>query len=177
MSASGYSRFLELNRTDLELLRKRASELGRAPTDVEAGDLVDLVELTSRGQVYAVPLAAVEGITELTSLAAVPRAPDFVCGMASFRGEVLIGVEISRLIGAAQGFTDLKRVIALSHDGKKLAIVAEKSLQVRSTPLMRFKTSGVGQHPLIVGTDESFVSLIDVSALVRHTFDALGRQR
>src|SRR5262245_20300377 len=104
MSSSGYSRFLDLKPEDLALLRQRGQELGRAPAAAEPTDLVEVLELVSRGQTYAVPLSAVEGVTELTSIAAVPRGPHFICGLVSFRGEVLVGVEISLLIGASTGF-------------------------------------------------------------------------
>jgi len=41
--------------------------------------------------------------TELASIAAIPRAPRFVCGMVSFRGDVLVGVEIALMVGSAVG--------------------------------------------------------------------------
>jgi chemotaxis signal transduction protein len=175
--SSGYTRFLDLPPDELALLKQRAKELAKAPEDTSDKEVVELLELYSRGQRFSIPLSAVEGIIELSSIATVPRAPPFVRGLVSFRGEVLVGVEVSLVVGASTGFADLQRVIALTHAGARLALVAERGLSVRETALSQFKAGAVAQHPAIAGTDAAFASLLDVGGLIRHVFDALGGAR
>jgi chemotaxis signal transduction protein len=177
VSAQGYARFLDLPAGELALLRQRAKDLAKAPQETGPKDSVELLELMSRAQRFSIPLSAVEGITELGSLASIPRAPPFVRGLVSFRGEVLVAVELALVVGASTGFADLQRVIALTHGGQRLALVTERGLSVREASPSQFKAGGVGQHLAIAGTDETFASLVDVAGLIRHVFDSLGSGR
>jgi chemotaxis signal transduction protein len=117
----------------------------------------------------------VDGIVDLSSLAAVPRAPAFVRGLVGFHGEVLLALELSALVGGpAVGFADLRRVIALRVDARKVAIVAERVVSVRAAQLSSFAPDPVRQQPFVIGTDSRFVTLLDPAALISHAFGLLG---
>lgn len=177
-SGVGYHRFLDLTEQDLKLLRSRAVEMAKRIDDKEASDRVELLEITSRGQTFAIPLGAVEGITDLTSIASVPRSPPFVRGLVSFRGEVLIGIELSTLVGSGDlGFADLRRVICIVAGRLRIAILAERVVSVRSVALSVFKADPLGQHPFVLGTDDHFISLLEPGMLISYAFKSVGDRR
>lgn len=167
-------RFAQLSPTDLELLRDRARELARAEERKSVEDNTELLVVESRGQKFAIPLTAVETVGELSTLAAVPRAPAFVRGLVPVRGEVLIAVELGAILGGTPtGFADLRRIVTLCAGDRKLALLTEPSLSVHHAPEAAFKADALRPHPALVGTDEAFVSLVAPAALIDHVFEAL----
>jgi chemotaxis signal transduction protein len=175
MKASPHQRLSGLQASELEVLRERARQLARPLSSEDTTDQVELLEVHSRGQRFALPLSAIEGIVHLTSVAIVPRAPAFVRGLVSFRGEVLVGIELCTFVGGAQpGFADLNRVVAIAAGGTKLALLAEKIVSVRAASTGTFHADPAWQQAYVIGTDESFVTLLDPTALIVHAFKALG---
>ncbi|MFZ5468327.1 MAG: chemotaxis protein CheW [Myxococcota bacterium] len=171
----GPDRFLGLPAEEREVLRARAKEVARTPEAVSDGELLSVLELHSRGQTLALPLSFVEGVTELVSLAAVPRAPPLVRGLVAFRGEVLIGLELSALIGGIDaGFADLRKVIAVAAGATKIGILAEKVISVRQVAAAGFKPDPVSTLPFVVGTDENLLSLLDPAELVGYVVRSLA---
>lgn len=165
--SAGYRRFLELPRDELALLRERAQALAKTVERSLVGDVIEVLQIPSRGQMFALPITAIEGISDLVSVASIPNAPPFVRGLVGFRGEVLIGMELSLLIGgASMGIGDLRRIICVAGGGMKVAFLAEKALSVRSVSISVFRSDPVVQFPFIIGTDSSFVSLLDPAALL-----------
>ncbi len=174
MKSRGYERFLNLPPAELALLRERARELARSQREADVGEQLELLDIRSRGQVFSLPLPAVDGIVELGSIAVVPRAPPFVRGLVSFRGEVLIGIELSALVGGAEaGFADLRRVVAVSAGGRKVGILAEKLLSVRRADASSFHADSLGQKGFVIGIDGSFSSLVDPAGLIELAFSKL----
>jgi chemotaxis signal transduction protein len=175
-SGGGYRRFLELPGEELLLLRERARELAKVvqPLQDDAQDAQGILEITSRSQTFAVPLSAVDGITDLVSLAPIPGAPPFARGLVSFHGEILIAIELSTLLGGpAVGFADLKRVIAVQTQSAKFAIVAERVISVRNASLSSFLADPVTQQAFVLGTDKGFVTLLDPAGLASYAFSLL----
>lgn len=172
----GYRRIAQLPSEELAVLRERAKEQARREQAQGVGERLEVLELSSRGQQFALPLEAIEGIADLTSVAALPRAPPMVRGLVSFRGEVLIGVELSGLTGGEdKGIADLRRVVAVTGGGTKIAILAEKVAAVRQIDPTIFLPDRLSQIPFVVGTDERFMSLLDPNALVAHALQSIGR--
>jgi chemotaxis signal transduction protein len=174
---TAYQRFLDLPPAQRQVLKERAKELAK-PLDAGAqearGDLVELLEIHSRGQVVAVPLSVVEGIGELLSIAAVPHAPRVLRGVVSFRGEVLFGLEISALLGSTStGFSDLRRIIVVSAGGLKAAILAEKAVNIRDARASAFFRDRLVPQDFVVGVDSTFVTLLDPELLLRSAFRSI----
>lgn len=169
-----HQRFNAVPADELQVLKDRARELARKPAQQQTGDEIELLELHSRGQRFALPLSAIEGIVQLTSVAFVPQAPAYVRGLVSFRGELMIGIELSAFAGGAEsGFADLQRVVAISAGGARLALLTEKVVSVRSAATTTFHPDPAWQRPYVVGTDKDFVTLLEPSALITHAFNAL----
>jgi purine-binding chemotaxis protein CheW len=55
--------------------------------------------LTLEGRRYALPLAAVSDLAECGLLRPVPRAPDWVLGLAERRGRIVTVLDLARLLG------------------------------------------------------------------------------
>ncbi len=166
--STGWRRLLELPPDAREVLRSRAKAVARAAESTETTDVTEILELRSQGHAFALPLSVVDGVTDLVSVAAVPRSPPIVRGLVGFRGSVLVGVELSSLVRRAQGIADLQRLVAISANGRRVAILAEKVMSVRSVPLGTFQPDPVSRLPFVVGTDEHFLSLLDPGALVAY---------
>ncbi len=138
---------------------------------------MDLLEIQSHGQKFALPLVDLLGVAELASLAPIPRAPRSVRGLVTFRGELLLGVELSALVGQSDtGITDLRRVIALTSHPMKIAILGEKILSIRTAPRDSFKPEP-SRHGFVVGIDENFISLVAPDLLAAHVLQLLRHDR
>lgn len=162
---------------ELAIMRERARAAARTSASGAAAATLEVLELQSRGQVFAVPLAAVEGIIELTTLAHVPRAPPFVRGYASFRGDVLLAVELGALMEAGSGgFADLRRLVALHAGGRRIALLSERDIALRTLDPQAFHQEAGAAHPFVVGTSEDFVSLLEPEALIVHVFRLAGNE-
>ncbi len=171
----GNPRLLDIPPEELELLRERAREVAKRPESAELADGVEVLEVHSRGQNYALPLSAISSITELTSIAAIPRAPAAVRGLVSVRGEVLLGVEMALLTGGgASGIADLRRVVVVGVESTRIAILAERIISVRQVQSSGFRADRLSQYPFVVGTDENFLSLVDPGALINFAFRLIG---
>lgn len=171
---SAADRLEKLTVEQLEILRTRAREAAVTTVAEDHSDELEVLEVQTRGQAYALPLRAVEGITDLVSIAAVPRPSALVRGLVSFRGEVLVGVELATLFGQAQvGVADLRRVVVLSGRRSRMALLTEPSLTVGQARSRAFQASSTQSLPFVVGTNERFVTLLDPVALVAHVMAAL----
>ena len=177
IDAPGYRRFLELPESDRALLRDRARETAAPAKAEEQADQLGVLEFESGGQLFALALEVIEGIVELQMLAPVPRAPSAVRGLVIFRGEVLLAADPSRLCGASAGIADLRRIVAISASGKRLALLTQKALVVQMVERTSFKpTESAGPSP-VVGVDARCMALLDPAALIAHVFAAVEARR
>jgi purine-binding chemotaxis protein CheW len=165
--------FSELAPAERTALQAAAAALAKRPDTARTEDL-EVLALQSRGQAFAVPLQAVLSVTELHSLAFVPRAPPAVRGLVSVRGEVMIAVELAGLTGAGEvGLKDLKRVVVLGIGSRRLGVLAERILAVRATSVSAFKAASHSMVPFVTGLDDELTSLIDPKALIAQAFSLL----
>lgn len=158
---------------DRALLQLRARELARPQgTDASGGpEGVEVLELLSRGQRFALPLASVRSITELVSLAPLPRSPASLRGLVSVRGEVLVSVELGLLLGdTSGGIADLRRVIVVADEGRSLAVLAERIVGVMEVQTSTFAVAARANASFLEGTDEHLLSLLSIPRLIDHSF-------
>jgi chemotaxis signal transduction protein len=136
-----------------------------------------VLKIESGGQLFALPLEAVEGVVELQALAAVPRAPAVVRGLVTFRGEVLIGADLARLHGGGAGIADLRRIVAVAAGGKRVAVLTHKGLTVRLADRAAFKPPDAQAASAVIGVDPRHVALLDPAALIAQIFAAAEARR
>lgn len=171
-----FSRWESFGPSERALLRERARDLARveaAPRNTD--ELIEVLIVETRQQRYAIDLAVIDGIGEVQSIADSPRAPSFVAGLLGFRGEVLLACELLGLVTGAttEGMADLRRVVALRAH-KAMALLVEQVHEVQVLPRRSFVASALSARPFILGTADSFVSLLDATALIDHAFGQLG---
>ena len=76
------------------------------------------------GRRYGVPIEAVERTERPTAVTPVPRAPDWLRGVTSLRGEVVSVVELNRLLAhdGVQRLEDVSSVLVLQDGGRRIAV-------------------------------------------------------
>jgi chemotaxis signal transduction protein len=165
----------ELDASIRKILRERAREVSKRQDSEHRAEGQEILEVHSRSQNFALPLASIASISELTSLAPIPRVPSAIRGLVSIRGEILIGVELALLAsGAASGIADLRRVIVLQSENQRIAVLAERIVAVKNIQLPSFRNERPADMPFLTGTDENFLSLVDPGALIRFTFNMVS---
>lgn len=178
IGAPGFRRFSALDAGDRKLLQERARALAGQRVAHEEGERVEMLILQAAGQLLAIPLESVLGVMELTGLAPVPRAPPFVRGLVSFRGEILVGVEAGALLGSGQsGMADLRRVVALAAPSGRLALLADKVVAAETMDRGAFSPAADGTRPWFAGVNADFVTLLDVPELVGSVWRILGGEQ
>jgi purine-binding chemotaxis protein CheW len=111
------------------ILKRRAHELARMPTDDEAqaGNTIVALSFHLGTETYAIPIQNVRQVRPLERLAPVPCAPDFVMGVVNMRGNILSLLDFRKLLGVAQeGITDLMTIIVVEAAGLEVGIAANR---------------------------------------------------
>ncbi|MDZ5648649.1 chemotaxis protein CheW [Nitrospirillum sp. BR 11828] len=100
--------------TTRRILHRRGLELAKPPALADDGDVLELMEFTVGTERYAFETATVAEVMALNGLTAVPKAPPFIAGLTTVRGQVLPLVDLGRLLGLAPvAPAELRRVVVL----------------------------------------------------------------
>jgi purine-binding chemotaxis protein CheW len=91
-----YERFTERER---DILQRRARRAARRSDDDAADLAIDVLELTIRGETYAVRLDAISFIDDDNAVTPVPCVPPFVAGVANIRGYIVPVIDLGTLLG------------------------------------------------------------------------------
>jgi len=94
------------------LLASRSRAALRKPTD--RGPIREFLAISLAGQLYGVELIQVQEILSPPPLTIVPRAPRYVLGVCSVRGQLVTVVELKRLMRLAEGGAVRRARILLS---------------------------------------------------------------
>jgi purine-binding chemotaxis protein CheW len=119
------------------ILKARAHELAREPaTEVEARDLLEIVEFELAGECYGLELARVREVCAVKELTPVPCVPAFVLGIINLRGEIHTVIDLKKFFELPEaGITELNKIILLESGGTQLGILADAIRGVRRLPL------------------------------------------
>lgn len=76
------------------------------------------------GRRYGVPIEAVERTERPSAVTPVPRAPEWLRGVTSLRGDVVTVVELNRLLAHAgvERLEDVSSVLVLQDAGRRIAV-------------------------------------------------------
>ena len=93
-------------------------------------DLVEYISFLAAGEPYVIRISRVKEIIRPRRLAVIPRAPAYVRGILSLRGEMIpvldlrrsLGLSLDREVGSALD----SRIIVLAHDGAKLGLQVDR---------------------------------------------------
>src|SRR5690349_10673104 len=101
--SSAQPKITQLDPEIRKILRERAREVSKRQASEVRSEGQEVLEIHSRGQSFALPLASIASISELTSLAPLPRLPPAIRGLVSVRGEIVMAVELALLAAGAAG--------------------------------------------------------------------------
>lgn len=93
-------------------------------------DLVEYISFLAAGEPYVIRISRVKEIIRPRRLALVPRAPAYVRGILSLRGEMIPVLDLRRSLGLsvdrAVGSPLDSRIIVLAHNGAKLGLQVDR---------------------------------------------------
>lgn len=93
-------------------------------------DLVEYISFLAAGEPYVIRISRVKEIIRPRRLAVIPRAPAYVRGILSLRGEMIPVLDLRRSLGLSLerdvGSVLDSRIIVLAHDGAKLGLQVDR---------------------------------------------------
>ncbi len=117
------------------ILLERARELAKE-ADSRIGEKVrNVLVFNVAGGQYGFDAHFASEILPLGTLTAIPRAPSCVAGVTSRRGEIVMLVNLARLLGlATHGIADLTRVVVIGPTGHEIGILVESVEGITELP-------------------------------------------
>lgn len=125
----------------LRVLEERARRLAAPPASAQMHDLVELTRFVVNGDRYALENRFVRAIVPLGSVTPLPGCPEWVTGLTSIRGEVVLVVDLHRFFevsGSGQGMGS--HLVVCGEDQTEFAIVVESVEGVASLPAAEIQT-------------------------------------
>jgi purine-binding chemotaxis protein CheW len=151
-----------------EILRARARRLARPPSDEGAGaaDLLQIIGFRLAGERHAIEITYLREVVAAFRVTPVPRAPHFVLGVSSLRGEVLSVFDLAPRLGLkAAPATPAARLLVLGRERAELGIVVEAVEAV--TTLARGELALPSRRvPYIRGVTRQAQIMLDGAALL-----------
>lgn len=162
--------------TDIAAMASTWQDVARGAADgldslgVESGDFECVRELLVfglDGSAYAVDVELVREIVRMKSLTRVPRAPGWLLGVVSLRGEVVEVVDLRIRLGlGASTPGPSNRIIVLHGEGDRVAgLLVDSVSEVYRAPEASLQPAPAGEARAVVEVcrrDEGFVSLLDI---------------
>jgi purine-binding chemotaxis protein CheW len=159
------------------ILRQRALALAR-PGESEvptARPCLNVLTVGCAGTRCGIDIAHAKEILSLTTLTPIPLAHPAVAGVMNRRGEVLLLLDLARLLGVKRaGIADLVKVIVVGPRGRELGLLVES---VDGIAEIDPATLGppIGEARFVLGLAPGDVVVIDHAALCEAVWPASGR--
>ncbi len=113
---------------------KRAGAPRGEPPATEQ-EVVELCAFRVGGEEYVVDLRRVREVSKPVGIRPVPRAPEFIEGVADLRGEIVPVVDVRRRLGLAAGPAERSTRFLVVHVGRRVvALVVDAVLEVMRVP-------------------------------------------
>ncbi|MBB6251032.1 chemotaxis protein CheW [Nitrospirillum iridis] len=132
--------------TTRRILHRRGLELAKPPVREDDGERLELLEFTVGAERYGFETSAVAEVLALNGLTAVPKAPAFIAGVTTVRGQVLPLVDLGRLLDlGGVDRADLRRVVVLGQapgrDGGALGLLVTSIIGVAWVPRAKLQAA------------------------------------
>jgi purine-binding chemotaxis protein CheW len=152
-----------------ERARHLAAPVGRGD---DRGPLVEIVTFSLGPESFAIEAALVRDVVRLTSLTPVPGTPDFVLGVVNHRGEILMVVDLRKLLGLERpGITDLSRIVVLGEERAEFGLLVDSTRELRSIGRAEILAPPGGRGPIdpcfLVGVTREALAVLDGWALLQ----------
>jgi purine-binding chemotaxis protein CheW len=125
-----------IDRSNQEILQRRAHSLAVESTEEETGDLTGVLLFRLDEEWYAVRVAEVREIYQEYSITSIPCVPDYILGVVNIRGEIISVTDVARLMRLGSLTTDLDQApsIVVQNDGCTTAMVVDEIGDIADIP-------------------------------------------
>jgi len=114
----------EVKETEIEECTEPAAGEGEADTGEET--FLDLMGFKLGEEEYAVDIMQIKEITIPTELTPIPRAPEYILGILSLRGNILPVFDAKKRLGLpARERTNRTRIIIVNHQGEEVGLLVD----------------------------------------------------
>lgn len=147
--------------------RAAASSYSGGLDGEEMGLRRELLVLGLAGSAYAIPVERIREIVRMRELTKIPRAPDWLLGVVTLRGEVVEVVDLRRRLGLeASEFGRTTRIIVLHGDAERVTGVLVDSVSevIRAPESEITPSEGLDSVSVveICRRGDEFVSILDI---------------
>jgi purine-binding chemotaxis protein CheW len=127
---------------------------------------IELFRVRIAGTAFALEAGLIQEVVRAPPITPLPGAPGFLVGVAAHRGDVLVIIDLARLLGRGQTvLTERSRMAIARADGMVVALVADEVLG-----LSRLAAANVQPPPL--GTEDAeFIQGVALGAEPMHVLD------
>lgn len=163
-----------MSRDRAEILKQRARALAQRPEVSTRLPLVRVVSLRAGGQLFGVPVGAVDVLLPVRPVAHLPDLPPWLPGLVQVRGDMVSVLDLAQWFKVPEA--SAPKVLALiHHDGRRLAVSVDEVVGFRDVfpdELAGGLADSTRARP-VLGVTRDLQILLDVAALFSHPDVAL----
>ncbi|MDP1830105.1 MAG: chemotaxis protein CheW [Archangium sp.] len=164
-----------MSRDRAEVLRVRARALAQRPDVSTRKQVARVVSLRAGGQLFGVPVEAVDVLLPVRPVAHLPELPPWLPGVVQVRGDMVSVLDLAQWFKVPD--PPSPQVLALiHHEGRRLALCVDEVLGFRDVfadELAAELIDAANSRP-VLGMTRDLQILLDVPALFRHPDVAPG---
>ena len=152
-----------------EILHGRAVALAREVVDVDAmlEHAREIIVFALAGGKYGIDASLTAEILPVGHVTRIPRAPPFVAGVASRRGEILVLIDVAELLGARRaGISDLTKILVLERGAGGFGLLVETVVEIREVTNPDIGAA-IESVPFVEGIIDGEIVLLDVASLMK----------
>ena len=111
----------------LELLKKRAIEMGREPDqDISGSNFMNIISFSLAGESYGLENEFVDEVFQLKEFTPLPGVSSHILGVVNVRGQILAIVDLKKFFNLPfNGIGELNKVIVLRNAQMEFGILAD----------------------------------------------------
>ena len=146
------------------VMDQRARALARSAAPLpQPGERIELVTVALANERYGIEARFVREVARLTGLTPVPGLPDFLVGLTSLRGEILLIVDIRKFFSvASRGLTDLSRLVVLGTERVEFGVLVDQVYEVTTVAVADLRDP----PEFVTGIDRAYLRGVTSEALV-----------
>ena len=140
-----------MKRETLELLKKRAIEMGREPDqDTSGSNFVDIISFSLADETYGLETEFVDEVFQLKEFTPLPGVSSHILGVVNVRGQILAIVDLKVFFNLPfKGIGELDKVIILRNNQMEFGILADtvygtQSIDIKEIMSVPQTVGGIG---------------------------------
>jgi purine-binding chemotaxis protein CheW len=148
-------------------LEQRARALARPVIHVGPVQAPRLMSFTMAGERYGVDLRRVREICRIEHLAPLPPAESWVAGLAGWRGELVLAIDLRALIGApVSSLADRRMLVVLGDRRPAVGLLVDAPGELLPLDDLRPPPQGIAGKEYIAGMTADAVVVLDVDRVL-----------